>query len=378
MSQRVQGLAPSGRPLRTAKRVGRGVMIGLSRGQLSRQRRTGHGGLALLVALVLLAVIGAGGGAAQTPGAPPTPTTGAGPELSLSVSERSVPGARGSPTTPTVDLTISATAAVQVRLLQDGATLLFDGFVDGTPATLSRAFAAADCGSRHEFVLYSIVNGQAGRSASAALVLCPGRATPSPAPAARPPAAAATAAASAAAAPVPAAAAAAPTTAAGAAAPARSDVRPGFPAVPPPPLEPPSLALSHGFVLAEPDDLEAASAINAGVPLLKVLAIWLRGSDIGGGGDGRYQYVLIANLGGAAQSLGGWALQGDSGAIAGLTYYFPSSLTLAPGDSCRIYVGHPADSTCSDGSFALYPFWGDHGTASIWDDQQRLIDSLGY
>lgn len=346
-------------------------MSGLSGSCCRRRRPAVPGGLALVVVLILLAV-GAASGAAQTPGGPPTPTTGAGPDLSLTLAQRVAPGAAGGPATPTVDLTFSASATVQVRLLQDGAALLFDGFVDGAPTTLSRTFAIADCGSRREFVLYSIVDGRAGRSVSAALVLCPERATPAATPVPTRAAAQATAAA-----PIPAAAAPAPPTAAGAA-PSRANVQPGFPAVPPPPLEPPSLALTHGFVLAEPDDLEAASAINAGVPLLKVLAIWLRGADVGGGGDGRYQYVLIANLGGAAQSLGGWALQGDSGAIAGLTFYFPDGLTLAPGQSCRIYVGHPADSTCSDGSFALYPFWGDHGTASLWDDQQRPIDSLGY
>jgi hypothetical protein len=148
--------------------------------------------------------------------------------------------------------------------------------------------------------------------------------------------------------------------------------------VPAPPLEPPSLALSDGFVLAQPDDDAAASAIYAGMPLVRITAIWLRGSDTSGSGGSAYQYVAISNLGGAAQDLSGWALQGDSGTIAGLTYYFPAGLSLHPGESCRVYVGHPAEATCGDSSFALFAFWGDHGTASLWDASGNLVDLLGY
>ena len=125
-------------------------------------------------------------------------------------------------------------------------------------------------------------------------------------------------------------------------------------------------------------DGAVASATSAGLPLVRLLAIWLRGADSTGGGDGAYQYVEVANLGGAPQDLTGWSLEGDSGSVIGLTYYFPAGFTLNPGDSCRVYVDHPAEATCTDGSFALYQFWGDHGTAVLLDDQQQVVDSLSY
>jgi hypothetical protein len=148
--------------------------------------------------------------------------------------------------------------------------------------------------------------------------------------------------------------------------------------VPPPPLEPPSLAITRGFVLAEPDDLEAATSSAAGLPLVRVMAIWLRGSDSNGGSTGRYQYVLVANLGGAFQDMTGWSIQGDSGSVSGLTYYFPDGFGLGPGESCRIYVAHPAEGTCTNGSFAFSQFWGDHGTASLSDATGASVDTLAY
>lgn len=331
-------------------------------------------GPALAVPLLALCLLVLAGG--STPGraqTPPTPTSGAGPALSLQASQHATVAADGSAAVE-VDLSFSAGDTVQVRLLEDGTTLLFDGFAGTQPGSLARSFPRV-CGQTHQYVLYSIVDGKAAQSVVRAVVLCPEAApfassTPAAAGAApgqpRPGAPAA-------AAPAPSAAAQpAPALAPIAA------VRPGQPPVPPPPLEPPSLALSDGFVLAPPDDDAAASAIYAGMPLVRLTAIWLRGNDSSGSGGSAYQYVAISNLGGAAQDLSGWALQGDSGTIAGLTYYFPAGTTLNPGDSCRIYVGHPAEATCGDSSFALFAFWGDHGTASLWDSAGNLMDLLGY
>jgi len=319
----------------------------------------------LLAAALLALAAGPRPGRAQTA---PTPTSGAGPSLSLQATQQAVQAADGSQGIE-IDLSLSAGDSVQARLLEDGIVLLFDGFIGPAGTTIARVFPRV-CGRQHQYVLYSIVEGKAARAAGQTVVLCPEAApTPSPSPQ---PSGAPAGAAPAPARPAPTAAAAAPALAPVAA------VRPGQPPVPAPPLEPPSLALTDGFVLAQPDDDAAAGAIYAGTPLIRLTAIWLRGSDTSGGGDGRYQYVEIGNLGGAAQDLSGWALQGDSGTIAGLMYYFPAGLTLNPGDSCRIYVGHPAEATCGDSSFALFPFWGDHGDAGLWDAAGNLVDLLGY
>ncbi|HEY7295683.1 MAG TPA: lamin tail domain-containing protein [Dehalococcoidia bacterium] len=293
---------------------------------------------------------------------------GAGPSLRLQVTQHPAQASDGSAAIE-VDLSFGATDTVQVRLLEDGTTLLFDGFVGPEGSSLARLLPRV-CGQAHQYLLYSMVDGKAAQSTGQTVTLCPEVAptsSPGPTPAAAP----------AGAAPVPRPAAPTAAPPAPALAPIAA-VKPGQPPVPAPPLEPPSLALTDGFVLAQPDDGAAASAIYAGAPLVRLTAIWLRGTDTSGGGDGRYQYVEIGNLGGAAQDLSGWALQGDSGNIAGLMYYFPAGLTLNPGDSCRIYVGHPAEATCGDGSFALFPFWGDHGMASLWDGAGNLIDLLAY
>ncbi len=325
-----------------------------------------------LLAVCLLALAGGSApGRAQTA---PTPTSGAGPALGLVASQRQSQDASGNPTVE-VDLSFSAGDSVQVRLLEDRGTLLFDGFVGPQGSSLSRSYPRA-CGGTHQYLLYSIVDGKAARSVGQTVVLCPEAApTPSATAAAGAAPSQARPGAPAAAAPAPAATAAAPP--APAFAPVAA-VQPGQPPVPAPPLEPPSLALSDGFVLAQPDDDAAASAIYAGVPLVRITAIWLRGNDASGSGGSAFQYVAIGNLGGAPQDLSGWALQGDSGPIAGLTYYFPAGLSLSPGESCRIYVGHPAEATCGDGSFALFAFWGDHGSASLWDASGNLVDLLGY
>jgi hypothetical protein len=331
-----------------------------------RGRRCRHGlaPAGLLLAVCLLALAGRSTvGRAQTA---PTPTSGAGPALNLQVSQHPTQTADGSPAVE-VDLSFSADGSVQVRLLEDRGTLLFDGFVGPQGSRVSRTYPRV-CGQTHQYVLYSIVDGKAARYAGQTVVLCP-EAAPTPAAGQPRPSAPA------AAAPAPAATAAAPPAPAFA---PIGAVQPGQPPVPAPPLEPPSLALSDGFVLAQPDDDAAASAIYAGVPLIRITAIWLRGNDTSGSGSGAYQYVAISNLGGAAQDLSGWALQGDSGTIAGLMYYFPAGLTLNPGESCRVYVGHPAEATCGDSSFALFAFWGDHGTASLWDAASNLVDLLGY
>jgi len=340
-----------------------------------RARRT----LALTAALLALAALALANGAlpgrAQTA---PTPTSGAGPNVSLQASQHAVQAADGSPAIE-VDLRLSADDTVQVRLLEDRTTLLFDGFVGPQGTGFARVFPR-DCGQQHQYVLYSIVDGKAARGAGQTVVLCPEAAptpSPSPTPAASPAAAGAAPAPTRPPAATAAAAVPAPPPPAPALAPI-SAVKPGQPPVPAPPLEPPSLALTDGFVLAQPDDGAAAGAIYAGLPLIRLTAIWLRGNDTNGGGDGHYQYVEIGNEGGAAQDLSGWALQGDSGNIAGLMYFFPDGLVLNPGDTCRIYVGHPAEATCGDGSFALFPFWSDHGTASLWDAAGNLADLLGY
>lgn len=321
--------------------------------------------VAFVGACCLATVLGVSRGEAQTP--QPAANGVADPNLSLRLAQKA-----GSPGTQVVEITISSAYPVQVRLFENGTLLLFDGFTSTTPGTVSRAYAR-DCGRRYSYDLYAVVNGGVAATQSASITLCPdAQATPTPAagPAAAPATAAATRAAAAAPAP--------PPPAPAAAAPSRSTRMPGEPPVPAPPLEPPSQALSGGFVLAEPDDMAAASAAVSGTSYLRVLAIWLRGTDSGGQGGGDYQYVQIANLGGAAQDLTGWALQGDSGPISGLTFYFPDGFTLDAGASCRIYVGHPAEDTCTGGSFALFHFWGDHGTASLWDSGGALVDSLPY
>ncbi|HZQ38500.1 MAG TPA: lamin tail domain-containing protein [Dehalococcoidia bacterium] len=334
--------------------------------------------IALAAALLAVCILALSGrstpGRAQTA---PTPTSGAGPALSLQATQHPTQAADGSPAIA-VDLRFSAGETVQVRLLEDRGVLLFDGFVGPQGSSVSRTYPRL-CGQTHQYVLYSIVAGKAARASGQTVVLCP-EAVPAPSAAASGTPAAAGAAPgqprpNAPAAAAPAATAAAPPSPAFA---PIGAVQPGQPPVPAPPLEPPSLALSNGFVLAQPDDDAAASAMYSGVPLIRLTAIWLRGNDTSGGGGGAYQYVAISNLGGAAQDLSGWALQGDSGAIAGLLYYFPAGLTLNPGESCRVYVGHPAEATCGDGSFALFAFWGDHGTASLWDAEGTLVDLLGY
>ncbi len=323
----------------------------------------------VVIACLLAALLGAAHGQAQT--AQPVATGVPDPNLTLQIAQRSeAPGSQ------TAVLTISSAYPVQVRLFENGSLLLFDGFTSSTPGTVIRTYAR-DCGRRYVYDLYAVVNGGVAAMRSASFTLCPEAvATPTPAPGAArstppvPPTAAATGVAAAAPAP--------PPPAPAAAAPSRSARMPGEPPVPEPPLEPPSPALSSGFVLAQADDLAAASAVVSGTSYLRVLAIWLRGTDNDGQGGGDYQYVQLANLGGADQDLSGWAMQGDSGPINGLTFYFPDGFTLRAGTACRVYVGHPAASTCTDGSFALFHFWGDHGTASLWDNQGALVDSLPY
>jgi hypothetical protein len=263
-----------------------------------------------------------------------------------------------------IDVAFSGAYGLHVRLVEDRTTLLFDGFADGAIATVQRRFAPR-CGEEHTYDLTAIADGVLVERRTATSVLCP---PPTPTPT-QPTATAAPAAGAVAAPPPPPPAAAVPS---------RGAQLPGQPPVPAPPLSPPGLADSSGFVLAAADDYSAAVAIDASVPYLRILAIFLRGNASDGGGDGQYQYVQVGNLGGAAQDLSGWALQGDSGTVAGLTYYFPGGFTLQPGESCRIYVDHPAEATCASGSFALFRFWGDHGDATLWDDQGRLVDELGY
>ncbi|MHB8575711.1 MAG: lamin tail domain-containing protein [Dehalococcoidia bacterium] len=330
----------------------------------------------LILVACALALIATLGPAHAAPGnTQQQPSSG----LVLSVSQHPTTLDDGTPQQE-VDVTYGAAAGVQIRLTEDRTALWFDGFADGVPALLVRDYPQT-CGESHRFELTAIVNGVVTDRRAATVTLCP-FATPSPTaspalsptPAAAgqlpssPPSPAATAAAAAAPAPPPPAA---PEAAA-------RTVPVGQPPVPAPPLEPPSEALSDGFVLAQTDDVAAASAIDAGLPLVRLLAIWLRGADNSGSGSGQYQYVQVANLGGAPQDMSNWALQGDSGNIIGLTYYFPDGFTLYPGDSCRIYVDHPADSTCTEGSFAFYQFWNDHGAATLWDNTNDLIDWLGY
>jgi len=340
----------------------------MRRGYWSRRIVVG----AVLVTLLLLSP--ARHGSAQQP--PPAGAATPAPGLTLQISQQQV----REPATGTLQqLTIvfGSAAAVQVRLFEDGTTLLFDGLGGGGNGRQVRTFPRV-CGQQHVYDLYAIAGGVVVASRSTAVRLCAGDppAAPSPSPTATGAAAAAPATP-----PVPAAlapAAAQPSAPVTSPAPSQAATQPGQPPVPAPPLEPPSLAMADGFVLAQPDDFTAASAAAAGVPLVRLLAIWLRGADSAGSGSGAYQYVQIANLGGATQDLTGWALQGDSGSVAGLVYYFPDGFTLAPGNGCRIYVGHPAEATCTAGSFALYQFWTDHGAASLWDGQGNMIDQLGY
>jgi Lamin Tail Domain len=303
----------------------------------------------------------------------PTATAADNPGLSLQLAQHASTDPAGN-AVQEVDAVIGSNYRVQVRLIEDGATLAFDGFTDDSTSVVVRSFARV-CGQRHGYDLYAVVHGAVIASRSAAIVLC-AEAAPANAPSQQ--ATATPAAVPPSAAPAAQPAAAAPAPPAPAAAPARSTTKPGEPPVPPPPLEPPSLAMTHGFVLAQPDDEEAANAAAAGVPLVRVLAIWLKGTDNSGLGNGAYQYVEVGNLGGATQVLTGWALQGDSAGISGLMFYFPDGFTLAAGDSCRVYVGHPAGNSCTDGSFALYRFWSDHGDATLWDDQNDAVDSLAY
>ena len=324
--------------------------------------------LAALVAALLLTAAHASGTRTQLAG------------LTLQAVQQDVTAADGT-TSVLVTVTFGGPAGQQVRLIQDRAVLLFDGFADGTPGSVTVTFPHA-CGQTHVFMLYGILNGAVADTRTATLTLCPQQApaqTPTPVPtpgAAAQPAPPRTATPAPPPPPPPPAAPAAPPAPA-AAAPA-AGVLPGQPSVPAPPLEPPSVALDDGFVLADPDDATAAEAIAAGVPLVRVLAIWLRGTDSSGAGAGSYQYVEIANLGGASQDMSGWALQASSGTMSGLTFYFPDGFGLDPGDSCRIYVAHPAEATCTNGSFALYQFWGDHGSASLWDAQGDEVDELDY
>jgi len=327
--------------------------------------------------LVVLAAawLGAAGlharpGSAQQP--EPTAIAAVDPGLVLQLVQHPSTDAGGN-AVQAVNVTFGAGYRVQVRLIEDGAILAFDGFAQDSPGLVVRSFPRV-CGQRHAYDLYAVVHGAVIASRSAAIVLCPEAASanaPSEqataTPAAAPPSA-----------PAAQPGAAAPAPPAPAAAPAPPPPKPGEPPVPPPPLEPPSLAMTHGFVLAQPDDEEAANAAAAGVPLVRVLAIWLQGTDNSGLGNGAYQYVEVGNLGGATQVLTGWALQGDSAGISGLMFYFPDGFRLAAGDSCRVYVGHPAEGSCTDGSFALYRFWSDHGDATLWDDQNDAVDSLAY
>lgn len=340
----------------------------------SGRGRRGAVSIAAIVVVCLLAL--ANGSAPSRAQTAPTPTSGTGPALSLQASQHATQAPDGSPAVE-VDLSFSADDTVQVRLLEDRTTLLFDGFAGTQGGSIARTYPRI-CGQTHQYVLYSIVDGKAARAAGQTVVLCPEAAPTAVAPPSATPAAAGAAPSQ----PRPSApAAAAPAVTPAPPAPAFAPIaaaKPGQPPVPAPPLEPPSLALSDGFVLAQPDDDAAASAIYGGVPLIRLTAIWLRGTDASGSGASAYQYVEVSNLGGAAQDLSGWALQGDSGTIAGLMYYFPAGLTLNPGDTCRVYVGHPAEATCGDSSFALFAFWGDHGTASLWDAAGDLVDLLGY
>jgi hypothetical protein len=88
------------------------------------------------------------------------------------------------------------------------------------------------------------------------------------------------------------------------------------------------------------------------------------------------EWVEITNLGGAAQTMGGFVLRAQP---SGAEYVFPSSFTLEPGTACRVYAAEPGPRACP-GSFGRGAVWDDTaGTAVlIYAPVDWTVDSPSY
>src|SRR5207253_1503802 len=107
------------------------------------------------------------------------------PALVLTITQHLAPNGAGGPQQE-VDVGFGAAYGVQIRLVEDRNTLIFDGFADGTAAVVPRLFPRV-CGQAHQYDLYAVANGRVVDRGSVTVVLCLEAAPqPSPTPLARP------------------------------------------------------------------------------------------------------------------------------------------------------------------------------------------------
>jgi len=93
--------------------------------------------------------------------------------------------------------------------------------------------------------------------------------------------------------------------------------------------------------------------------------------------EGRRQYVEIANLGNAAQDLGGWSV---SGSKEDERYQFPGGYTLAAGARVRLYSGDGGvDAPPGEIWWVKKCVWNSDGeTVFLWDSSGGEVDSYRY
>ncbi len=87
------------------------------------------------------------------------------------------------------------------------------------------------------------------------------------------------------------------------------------------------------------------------------------------------EYVQVTNQGGASQLMSGWKIVSVR---AGQSYSFPS-VSIAPGQSCRVYTNEIHPEWCSLSFGSRTAIWNNKGDrANLVDPSGRVVSSVGY
>jgi hypothetical protein len=87
------------------------------------------------------------------------------------------------------------------------------------------------------------------------------------------------------------------------------------------------------------------------------------------------EYVVITNVGNAAQNMAGWRLNAED---EGQDFYFPIH-TLAPGASCRVYTDEVHSETCGFSFGCGRAIWANEGECGyLYDANGVEVSSWCY